>query len=95
MTITAESLVRLRIANEGKQFPVYNDYDQVRKRQLNINGVKVTLDMPVRRKRWELRHKMVKLEKELGSGSYGVVYRGTLTFPAKKPFVVGSPSNIL
>uniref|UniRef100_A0A915A096 Tyrosine-protein kinase n=1 Tax=Parascaris univalens TaxID=6257 RepID=A0A915A096_PARUN len=64
------------------------DLYQVRKRQLNINGVKVTLDMPVRRKRWELRHKMVKLEKELGSGSYGVVYRGTLTFPAKKPFVV-------
>ncbi|VDM26428.1 unnamed protein product [Toxocara canis] len=62
--------------------------DIVRKRPLEINGVKVTLEMPVRRKRWELRHKMIKLEKELGSGSYGIVYRGTLTYPAMKPFVV-------
>ncbi|VDM43984.1 unnamed protein product [Toxocara canis] len=60
----------------------------VRKRRLSINGVEVTLEMPVRRKHWELRHKMIKLEKELGSGSYGIVYRGTLTFPAKKPFEV-------
>lgn len=47
------------------------DFYQVRKRPLSISGINTTLEKPIRRKRWELRHKMVILGKELGSGSYG------------------------
>ena len=37
-----------------------------------ITNQTATLDFPVRRKNWELRHRMITLGKELGSGSYGM-----------------------
>ncbi|KAK0402898.1 hypothetical protein QR680_016601 [Steinernema hermaphroditum] len=64
------------------------DFYQVRKRPLSISGQAATLDTPIRRKPWELRHRMVKLGKELGSGSYGTVYKGTLTLDRQKPIEV-------
>ncbi|KAI6205534.1 IFT81-CH domain-containing protein [Aphelenchoides besseyi] len=64
------------------------DFYQVRKRPLTISGVTTTLETPIRRKSWELRHRMVTLGKELGSGSYGTVYRGTLQIERQKPIEV-------
>ncbi|KAI6240572.1 Tyrosine-protein kinase [Aphelenchoides fujianensis] len=61
------------------------DFYQVRKRPLVISGVPTTLETPVRRKAWELRHRMVTLGKELGAGSYGTVYKGTLQMERGKP----------
>jgi len=65
------------------------DFYQVRKRPIIICNTSVTLEKPVRRKLWELRHRMVHLGKELGAGSYGTVYKGTLQVDEnKKPIVV-------
>ncbi|KAI6173342.1 Tyrosine-protein kinase [Aphelenchoides besseyi] len=64
------------------------DFYQVRKRPLTISGVTTTLETPIRRKSWELRHRMITLGKELGSGSYGTVYRGTLQIERQKPIEV-------
>ncbi|KAI6224345.1 Tyrosine-protein kinase [Aphelenchoides fujianensis] len=64
------------------------DFYQVRKRPLVISGVPTTLETPVRRKAWELRHRMVTLGKELGAGSYGTVYKGTLQMERGKPMEV-------
>ncbi|GMS90896.1 hypothetical protein PENTCL1PPCAC_13071, partial [Pristionchus entomophagus] len=65
------------------------DYYQIRKIPINITEeIEVTLGNPVRRKAWELRHKMITLGKELGSGSYGNVYLAQLTYPRQKPLTV-------
>ncbi|KAI1723090.1 protein tyrosine kinase domain-containing protein [Ditylenchus destructor] len=55
------------------------DHYQVRKMALPFEGaIKPVLGSPVRRKNWELRHGMITLGKELGSGAYGTVYKGAL-----------------
>jgi hypothetical protein len=65
------------------------DFYQVRKRPIFICGISTTLETPIRRKHWELRHNMIRLGKELGAGSYGTVYKGTLKFDEnKKPLSV-------
>ncbi|KAF8366638.1 hypothetical protein PRIPAC_84467 [Pristionchus pacificus] len=67
------------------------DYYQIRKIPINITEeIEVTLGNPVRRKAWELRHKMITVQKELGSGSYGVVYLALLTYPRQKPITVAA-----
>ncbi|GMT31090.1 hypothetical protein PFISCL1PPCAC_22387, partial [Pristionchus fissidentatus] len=67
------------------------DYYQIRKIPINISDdMEVTLGNPVRRKAWELRHKMITIQKELGSGSYGVVYLAQLTYPRQKPITVAA-----
>uniref|UniRef100_A0A7E4UMM7 Tyrosine-protein kinase n=1 Tax=Panagrellus redivivus TaxID=6233 RepID=A0A7E4UMM7_PANRE len=63
------------------------DFHQVRKRPVMITNQTATLDCPIRRKNWELRHKMITLGKELGSGSYGTVFKGTLTIERKQTTV--------
>lgn len=49
---------------------------QIRKKPLKISNEEVTLDVPIKRKSWELRHSSIFLGKELGSGSYGQVFKG-------------------
>ncbi|GMR55851.1 hypothetical protein PMAYCL1PPCAC_26046, partial [Pristionchus mayeri] len=67
------------------------DYYQIRKIAISITeSLEVTLGNPCRRKSWELRHKMITVQKELGSGSYGVVYLALLTYPRQKPITVAA-----
>ncbi|GMT02415.1 hypothetical protein PENTCL1PPCAC_24589 [Pristionchus entomophagus] len=67
------------------------DYYQIRKIPIDITeDIEVTLGNPVRRKAWELRHKMITIQKELGSGSYGTVYLAQLTYPRQKPITVAA-----
>ncbi|KAH7701627.1 Protein kinase domain containing protein [Aphelenchoides avenae] len=61
------------------------DLYHVRKRLMSICGQKCALDVPIRRQAWELRHSMITLEKELGSGAFGVVYRGLLRYDRQEP----------
>uniref|UniRef100_A0AC34F796 Protein kinase domain-containing protein n=1 Tax=Panagrolaimus sp. ES5 TaxID=591445 RepID=A0AC34F796_9BILA len=60
---------------------------KVRKRPITITNKTAILDCPIRRKSWELRHRMIQLGKELGSGSYGTVYKGTLNVERKNTTV--------
>ncbi|VDN08026.1 unnamed protein product [Thelazia callipaeda] len=64
------------------------DSYQVTKRPLGVDNSIVTLEMPIRRQSWELQHKMIHLGKELGRGSFGTVYKGTLTIGTRKPITV-------
>ncbi|CAD5232167.1 unnamed protein product [Bursaphelenchus xylophilus] len=60
------------------------DMYQVKKTPLIICGTTCFLDSPIRRKSWELRQQMIKLGKELGQGSYGTVYTGTMMIERQK-----------
>uniref|UniRef100_A0A1I7VUS2 Tyrosine-protein kinase n=1 Tax=Loa loa TaxID=7209 RepID=A0A1I7VUS2_LOALO len=76
---------------QGKHFCQAKDLIdsyQVTKRFLTANDTVVTLETPIRRQRWELQHKMIRLGKKIGNGSFGTVYKGTLTIGIEKSITV-------